>query len=151
MFDKAYTRPIAPIVLSLMAGISVGARFPGMVAASIIGLAGFAALGLYFLLRQKFARLTPILVFFLLGYISIQPWVTPRFPPHHIVHFAGTQKWRITGTVSSQPKIHGNRTSFFLSGESVDTKDRRLPIAGRIRVTTSRGRYNYSPERPYRI
>ena len=136
MFDKAYTRPIAPIVLSLMAGISIGARFPGMGAASIIGLAGFAALSLYFLLRQKYARLTPILVFFLLGYISIQPWVTPRFPPHHIVHFAGTQKWRITGTVSSQPKIHGNRTSFFLSGESVDTKDRRLPIAGRIRVTT---------------
>jgi len=135
MYDKTYTRPIAPIVLSLMAGISVGTRFAGMVTVSIIGLAGIAAFIVYFLLRRKYTRLLPILAFFLLGYLSIQPWIAPRFPSHHVVHFAGSQKWRITGTITSQPKVRGNRYAFFLAGEYIESKDRRLPVTGRIRVT----------------
>ncbi len=136
MFDKAYTRPIIPIVLSFMTGIAVGERYPGMVTGVFVGLAGVFALIGTSLLRRKNAQLLPMMAFFLLGYLSIQPWIAPRFPSCHIVHNAGAQRWGISGTIASRPIVRGNRCTFILAAERVERKSRSSTVIGRIRVTT---------------
>jgi competence protein ComEC len=135
MFDKAYARPGIPIVLSLMAGIAAGDRYPGMGIGCFVGLAAAAVFLGYCLKRRKETRLVPLLVFGLLGYIAIQPWASPRFPPHHIVHHTASQKWRITGTIDSRPVVRDNRSTWILDAEKLESGGRSTPVVGRIRVT----------------
>ena len=136
MFVKLYTRPIVPIVLSLMGGIASGIQFPGFVKAPLIALLAATGTIAYLVVIHKTARLTPVLAFFLLGYLLIQPWVSPRFPSHHIIHHADHEKWAVTGKIVSHPKVRGNRCSFILAAEHIKRNGRSLPVAGRIRVST---------------
>ena len=136
MFVKVYARPIVPLVLSLVGGITSGTHLPGSVWGSSIALAVATAVIVYLLMRRKEARLTPIITFFLLGYLLIQPWVSPRFPSHHIIHYADHQKWVITGKICSRPRVRGDRISFILAAEHIEGHGRSLPVTGRIRVST---------------
>lgn len=135
MFEKAYARPVIPIVLSLMAGITVGDRYPGMEIGGYVGLTGAAVFLAYCLKRRKETRLVPLLIFGLLGYVAIQPWASPRFPPHHVIHHAGSKKWRITGTIDSRPEVRGNRSTWILDAEKLGSGSQSIQVVGRIRVT----------------
>ena len=143
MFVKLYTRPIVPIVLALMGGIALGIQFPGFVKAPLIALVATTAAIAYLVVKQKAARLTPVLAFFLLGYLLIQPWISPRFPSHHIIHYADHEKWAVTGKIASYPKVRGNRCSFILAAEYIERNGRSLPVTGRIRVSTLGPGFNF--------
>ena len=136
MLTKVYTRPIVPIVLSLMGGITLGIQYPGFVKGPLIILVAVAVAIAYLVLIQKAARLIPVLAFLLIGYFLIQPWISPRFPSHHITRYADHEKWVITGKISSQPKVRVNRCSFILAAEHIERNGRSLPVTGRIRVST---------------
>lgn len=117
-----------------MVGI-VGALFlEGFELAALLGLAAAFGYTLFCLLRRRNERLSPLLMFIFLGYLSVQPWMAPRFPPHHIIHFTGQQKWRITGTVVSRPVPRSNRLNFLMTVERIEAAGVSRPVTGKIRV-----------------
>lgn len=142
MVLNAYARPLIPLALSFMVGIVGGLFLPGYEPAVLVGLAAAFGFTVFCLLRRRDERLSPLLIFFFLGYLSVQPWMAPRFPPHHIIHFTDQQKWRITGTVVSRPVPRTNRLNFLMTVERIEAAGVSRSVTGRIRVTaigTGRG------------
>ena len=77
----AYARPVVPLTLSLIAGIAIGAEWPGgnAIALAVIG-GSIAAVARCLACRRPTAFL-PLILFISLGYLSMQPYAVPRFPP----------------------------------------------------------------------
>lgn len=137
-----YARPLIPLALSFMVGI-VGALFlPGFEPVVLVGLAAAFGYTVFCLFRRRNESLSPLLIFIFLGYLSVQPWMMPRFPPHHIIHFTGQPKWHLTGTVVSRPASRSNRLNFLMAVERIEAAGVSRPVTGKIRVTavgTGRG------------
>ncbi len=135
MVLNVYARPLIPLALSFMVGI-VGALFlTGLEPAVLVGLAAAFGFTVFCLIRRRNQRLSPLLIFLFLGYLSMHPWIAPRFPPHHIIHFTGLQKWHITGTVVSRPVLRNNRLNFLMTVERIEAAGISRSVTGRIRVT----------------
>ena len=135
MVLNVYARPLIPLALSFIVGI-VGALFlTGFESAVLVGLAAAFGFTVFCLIRRRNQRLLPLLIFLFLGYLSMQPWIAPRFPPHHIIHFAGLQKWHITGTVVSRPVLRSNRLNFLMTVERIEAAGISRSVTGRMRVT----------------
>lgn len=130
-----YARPLMPPVLAFMAGIVAGLYRPGLETAAYIGFAAACGVTGIYLLRRKNPRLAPLPMFLFLGYLALQPWTAPGFPPRHIVHFTGQQVWRVTGTVISQPVSRANRMNFLMTVEHLEAAGDLRQTTGRLRVT----------------
>ncbi len=135
MVLNVYARPVIPLALAFMVGIIGGLCIPGIEPAVLVGLTAAFCVSALRLLRCESARLSPLLIFLFLGYLSLQPWMAPRFPPHHIIHFTGQEKWRVTGTVATRPVPQFNRYSFLMAVERIEAVGVSRPVTGRIRVT----------------
>ena len=137
-----YFRPVVPLLVFLMIGIWTGCHFPGQ----WILFWGFAVFGsgvlLFQIIRKKLGRIAPLLFFFTLGYLSIQPWISPRFPPHHIVHFKDAFVYKIKGTVAGKPIKEKTRIRFILTATAISNKEKFVPVTGRISVSV----YGKDPE-----
>jgi competence protein ComEC len=84
---------------------------------------------------QKQALVLPILLFISLGYLSIQPWVSPRLPANHILRFSDDHRRDITGQVVNIPRRFNNRTRFYLQVASIEGDGRKALVCGKLRVT----------------
>ena len=135
MVLNVYARPLIPLALSFMVGLVGGLFLTGFEPAVLVGLAAAFGFTFFCLLRRRNGRLSPLLIFFFLGYLSLQPWMAPNFPPHHIIHFTGQQKWHITGTVVSRPVTRTNRLNFLMMVERIEAAGVSRSVTGRIRVT----------------
>jgi competence protein ComEC len=132
---RFYIRPAALLLAGLVAGIAVGGRLPGFVLPAGL-LAAVAGLWVVTdLVRGRSARFSPLVLFVLLGYLSLQPWVAPRLPADHVRHFAGRQKWTIHGVVAQAPVNRGGRCRFVLRTRSLTKPGKRIPVSGLLRVT----------------
>jgi competence protein ComEC len=132
-----YARPVIPILIAGITGIYVGAEFPG----HLLWAAGIALLctGLLIgcIIRKKAVRVVPLLLFLALGYLSIQPWASPSFPPQHIYHYLDTERWDIEGTVVSRPLISDGRSRFYLQTHQLKGAGETIAVTGKIRVTVA--------------
>ena len=133
--DEIYFRPAIPLLISLIGGILLGSGLAGYgiwamaVAIVCIGLC------LVKILHKKRAFILPILFFVSLGYLSIQPWVSPRLPDNHILHYADSQRWNISGRVTNTPRKTMHRTRFHLQVKSLDSGGQPWAVCGKLRVT----------------
>ncbi|WP_166405289.1 DNA internalization-related competence protein ComEC/Rec2 [Desulfonema ishimotonii] len=98
-------------------------------------MAGITASAILFYLfhGRKNVRFTPLLLFLALGCLAILPWVSPCFPPNHIVFSADNTRHRVTGTICDLPSFSNNRTRFILRVSALDGL--ADPVTGQIRVT----------------
>ena len=130
-----YARPVIPLLIAGIAGIYLGAEFPG----HLLWVAGIALLcvGLlvFYIVRQHAAWVVPLLLFLTLGYLSIQPWTAPRIPPQHISHYLDDRRWDIEGIIDSRPLVSDGRRRFYLRTGHLQSKAKRIAVTGRIRVT----------------
>ena len=85
--------------------------------------------------RRRSGGIFPILLFVALGYLSIAPWVQPRFPTNHIIYHAGSDRWEITGKISSQPQRINNRVRFILDVSTLADDYQTHGVTGKLRVT----------------
>ncbi|MEE8400274.1 MAG: DNA internalization-related competence protein ComEC/Rec2 [Desulfobacterales bacterium] len=139
MPTPVYPRPVVPLLIALIAGIVAGTWFPGfplpvsLVAVVSIGSVGFA------LFRGRTGGMSPLILMTALGYLSIQPWIAPQFPAHHVIHYADRQMREITGSIATPPISANHRVRFVLQAETLrDEKSRpAIPVTGKIRVTLS--------------
>ena len=135
MNDRIYFRPFIPLLISLMGGILLGSRIAGFaigIAVLAVVCCGWILICLY---RRKPLIFIPILLFVSLGYLSIQPWLSPRIPANHIQHYAGSQRWDILGIIENQPGRIKNRTRFDLRVASIDGDHQTHAVSGLLRVT----------------
>jgi len=118
-----------------MGGILLGSRFVGFATGfgllAVVG-GGFSLVCFY---RRKSAFLMPLLLFASVGYLSIQPWLSPRIPNNHIQNYTGTQRWDIYGQIDDQPSQIRNRTRFDMRVASLDADHQTHAVSGLLRVT----------------
>ena len=135
MTDNFYFRPAIPLLISLICGILFGSGLAGYeiwVMAAAIVCVGFCLRQIF---RKKTAFILPISLFVFLGYLSVQPWVSPRLPVNHILHYTDTHRWDITGRIASAPRKINNRTRFQLQVTSLGGDGQTRVVSGKLRVT----------------
>ncbi|MCK4618426.1 MAG: DNA internalization-related competence protein ComEC/Rec2 [Desulfobacterales bacterium] len=141
MTGKIYSRPVIPILVSMMLGIACGSWLPGHKVYAYFVILVCAGLILYFVLQRKTALILPVILFFAFGYLSLQPWVAPKLPSNHITNFLDLRKWRIVGLIDESPIIYKDRLKLILQIRTLgEDKDNNFPVTGKIRVT---GRGNF--------
>jgi len=135
MASHYYSRPIAAFVIALMGGIVLGSKFPGHLAAVLsVGFFGAGYIGIH-IIRKKATGVIPVIFFVVLGYASIQPWVSPNFSSKHIQHFSDETRWQISGVVDSHPVEIENLKKFVLRADTLKHKKASYRVTGKIRVT----------------
>ncbi len=135
MSDNIYFRPAIPLLLALICGILIGSGLAGYeiwATAAAIACTGFCLQRIF---RKKNALFLPILFFVSLGYLSVQPWVSPRLPADHILHYTDIHRWNITGRIATAPRKINNRTRFHLQVTSLDGDGQTRVVSGKLRVT----------------
>jgi len=141
MTGRTYSRPIIPILVSLILGIACGSWLPGHKVYAYFVILVCTGLTLYFILQKKTVLILPAILFFAFGYLSLQPWVAPKFPLNHITNFLDSQKWRIVGLIDETSIIYKDRLKFVLQTRTLgEDKDNNFPVTGKIRVT-ARGNF----------
>jgi competence protein ComEC len=140
MIGKVYSRPIIPLLISMISGIVFGDIVPGwrVSAYLIVSITGGLILcGVIFRSFLKKDFYVPIILFFALGYLLIQPSTSPHFPSNHIIHFTDTNKWNIVGTIDQSVEKIKNMQKFILSAETLERENQKFYVTGKIRVTVS--------------
>lgn len=136
MTGKIYSRPVIPILVSMILGLACGSWLPGHKVYAYFVIFVCAALILYFVLQRKTSLILPVILFFAFGYLSLQPWVVPKFPSNHVVNFLDLRKWRIVGLIDENPIIYKDRLKLILQIRTLgEDKDNNFPVTGKIRVT----------------
>jgi len=131
---QVYARPLIPVLLTLMAGITMGLYGPGLPGVFLAVCSAFV-LCIFFVWKGRKVRLLPLFLFFLLGYWSLQGWIAPYFPPNHVTRFIDDHPWHIIGRLDGDAECTLDRTRFTLMAESVTRKQVCYPVTGAIRVT----------------
>jgi competence protein ComEC len=132
MIRGTYFRPVIPLLLSMMAGISCGLFFDGHSVWSCLSITSCAGIILIRIIRNRTALFLPLILFFSLGYLSIQPWFPETFPPDHISRYTDTGHLGISGEVTENPEIKYGRLSFELSVQTLDIDGFVFPVSGKI-------------------
>lgn len=131
---QVYARPLIPVLLALMAGITMGLYWPGL--PGVFWGVSFAFLScIFFVWKGQKLSLLPLALFFLLGYWSLQGWIAPNLPAHHVSRFIDDHPWHIIGRLDDRPQCMSDRTRFTLRAESLTRKQVCHPVTGAIRVT----------------
>jgi competence protein ComEC len=132
-----YSRPVIPLLLSMISGIVVGTWFPGYGTWMVIAVLVCAAAIFYFIQKNKASKLVPIALLIGLGYLSIQPWVFPEFPSNHVIHYMDAHPWKITGVIVTSDVTTLRRQKCILRTEILENENKPFPVTGRIRLTVS--------------
>ncbi|MCD6184571.1 MAG: DNA internalization-related competence protein ComEC/Rec2 [Deltaproteobacteria bacterium] len=135
--DKLFTRPMIPMLISMISGILLCTQLPCQIKLAYIFLF-ISTICIFFGILQKRTVLLPLLsVFFLIGYILIHPFIFPIFPLNHITHFTDQNKWHIQGTIDTKPVFYGKRLKFSIRSELLKDKNKSFPVTGKIRLVVS--------------
>ena len=135
MNDGIYFRPAIPLLISLICGILIGSDLAGYGIWAMAAAVVCAGLCLRQIVRKKNARFLPIVLFVFLGYLSVQPWISPRLPANHILHYTDTHRWDITGRIADTPRKINHRTRFHLEVTSLGVDAQIHAVSGTLRVT----------------
>jgi competence protein ComEC len=147
MTDNVYYRPILPLLIAMMAGISLGAIHPGygaiawlvicvciiiVTVALLFPAVKFASVPISL---QTLATGRALVFFFGLGYLAILHWTAPVFPDNHISRFSDNQYRQVSGTIVTKPVSRPHGSKFVLAARSLTLEGRCFPVTGKIRVT----------------
>jgi len=130
-----YYRPAIPATLALIAGILIGDGLPGLSPVFLCMLAAAAAISIVVLRRNRPACWSPLLAILAAGYLSMVPWVSPKYGPDHIVHYLDSGRWQIQGRVLEAPVFRLGRSRTVLDVEALSRKGQSRPVQGKLRLT----------------
>jgi competence protein ComEC len=144
MNQGIFFRPIIGFLAPLLCGIAMGAWFDGFIPWVILAVVLSSAHMLRAIAAKRNLVFAPLIFFFSMGYLSVQPWISPSIPGQHISHYAKPVRWTIIGTVCNDPIVsQKDHIRFVLDVESIQSGQNSFPATGRIRVTC---RGEISPE-----
>jgi competence protein ComEC len=135
MSPEFFNRPIIPLLVSIIIGICIGVWIPGKTLL-LLGLIVMAGMYLGLVIKKNSACLTAVLLIFIaLGCLCIQPWITPRLPSNHIIHFRNIPALKVEGVVEAIDFIKENRIRFVMQTQQIHQDHKAVQATGRIRVT----------------
>lgn len=132
---RLYSRPIIPLLISIIAGILFGAKYNVFqpFAWAVILL----ALAIVFIntVRKNSVFSSPLILFFFLGYQLIHPFIHPSISSNNVINFAGHSKWNIVGVIDTDPLVYSNRLSFILEVKRLEGADFAVKANGKIKMS----------------
>jgi competence protein ComEC len=132
---RPLTRPLVPVTLALMAGLSApawGLHLPEpWLLTSAAGV--WAALALVWW-RGRAARVLPLLLLALLGAAFYQQARQPDFPPGHVTRLPQHQNLTLWGHLIRPGKLGGDRVQLFLEAVAWRSPWGWRPVAGNLLV-----------------
>jgi len=130
-------RPLPLILSGYIAGIYAGSFLPFSYPWLIAGILGGCLLLLLFLAsgRGKGAVLVSPLVFALLGWLAMGKTVHSEFPPNHLIHFAGDQRYTLEGVLYHPPEPLPDKTRLYVRGERILSGEKPAAVSGNILLT----------------
>jgi competence protein ComEC len=144
MNQGIFFRPVIGFLAPLICGIAMGAWFDGFIPWVMAAVVLSTAHMLRAIAAKRNLVFAPLIFFFSLGYLTVQPWISPSIPDQHISHYAKPVRWTIVGTVCNDPIVsQKGHIRFVLNVESIQSGNNSFPATGRIRVTC---RGEISPE-----
>ncbi len=133
--NRAFSRPLLPVVLALMAGLASaawGLNPPERWLLAGLGCVG-VALTLLWLTRRP-ARLLPLICFWLLGVAFYQQALHPVWPPHHLVNLPQNQEITLLGRLHRPARLGQERVQLFMAAQYWLSPEGWRPATGRLLV-----------------
>ncbi len=129
-------RPLLPLTVVFALGIGSRAIGPDLQLLAIaLAAVAFVLAGRAFFTRRR-SWLSPLLLFWSLGYGALHPWLPNSYPPHHIKHYTDGARYRIVGTVDRLPRwTPGHRLRAVIRVEALERGGRLQAACGYIRLT----------------
>lgn len=127
-------RPLLPLLLAVMAGISCGyileiqrlwltaGLFAGLLATIVC-----AWRGLKYLIMPA-----AMIVMFVISVLNISPYLYEKPEPEHIVHHAGPDPVIVEGLISAPPQVFPDKTQLIISAQRLRINDTVIPVNGNI-------------------
>jgi competence protein ComEC len=139
MCHRYYARPAIAFFIVLALGQTLGyflqGRWFGAMAVVLICCLGWMVYGAF---TSKSQFIAPLVSMFLVGYLSISPWLKPDFATNHIRHHAGQAGKKIlVGIVENfqaiaYPKA---RARLVVNVDTIVGKSAAIVVTGKIRLT----------------
>ncbi|MFW6297680.1 MAG: DNA internalization-related competence protein ComEC/Rec2 [Desulfosalsimonas sp.] len=135
-----YSLPVPVLLFAYTAGVIPGRLIPLSKPAMTIIWLILAASGmriLYLLLKNRPAFLSPLVVFFTLGFVAISFWQPGAFPPDKAAVLLEAGKVKIHGTLAAPAEKDHRRTICILENLKIsdDPGDKVVSVQGRLRVS----------------
>ncbi len=128
------SRPVIPLVMALIAGISFSYLFK--ILTPLVQIALMTSLVLIFLaVIKKWGQvLYPSLLFslFLLGILEMNIYLHPHLDNCHISRFIGSEKMSIEGVICENPQVLPEKTELIVSVSRILSKGQYFPVWGRV-------------------
>ncbi|MCF8024038.1 MAG: DNA internalization-related competence protein ComEC/Rec2 [Desulfobacteraceae bacterium] len=132
-----YHRPLLPLLIAYIAGILPARYLPFYTPVHVIAWAVLAAAGIrlvFLLVRAKPALISPMVLFFTLGFLALSPWHPPYFPPENVSSYLDSGNVQISGTIAAPAEVESYRTNCLLENPTISLKKGDVkPLPGRIR------------------
>jgi competence protein ComEC len=127
-------RPLLPLLIAVMAGISSGyvleiQRF-WLTAGLILGLVATLVSvwkGLKYLIMPA-----AMIVLFVLSILNVNLYLYEKPGPAHIVHHAGPDPLTVEGLISAPPQVFPDKIQLIVSAQRLRTHDAVIPVNGKI-------------------
>lgn len=135
--NRIYYRPLIPLLIAFIAGITAANHLPELTWPVCSGILVSAGIIIYSVYRHKNATLSPLLLFFFLGYCALTPWQATSFSQDHVRFYVNDPvKWKISGIIDAPPLSQSYRTVCILNQIrlSKDNDDPPVAVRGKIRV-----------------
>jgi competence protein ComEC len=127
-------RPLVPLLVAVMAGISSGyvLEIPrlwmtaGLILVLIATLIG-AWKGLKYLIMPA-----AMIVMFVLSVLNVNLYLYEKPDSAHIVHHAGPDQLTVEGLISAPPQVFPDKTQLIVSSQRLRINDSVIPVNGKI-------------------
>lgn len=127
-------RPIIPLLIALMAGITCSSLFSIPDTPIQASLVFVLLLILPIWIKTGRRILYPLLIFsfFLAGILGMNIDLYPHTGENHIINYAGTEKVYIEGMICDNPQVLSDRTELVVSPSRILKNGQYLPASGRL-------------------
>lgn len=128
------SRPVIPLVIALMAGISCSYLFK--IPDPLVQITLTASLVLIVLgLTKKWGNVFyPTLLFslFLLGILEMNIYLHPHLDKDHISHFMGSGKINAEGVICENPQVSPEKIELIVCVSRILINDQYIPVSGHV-------------------
>jgi competence protein ComEC len=128
------SRPVIPLVIVLMAGISCGYLFN--IPDPLVQTTLTAALVITLLaLTNKWGNVfypALLLSLFLLGTLEMNIYLHPHLDQDHIIHFVGSEKINAEGVICENPQVSPEKTELIIFVSRILMNGQYIPVSGQV-------------------
>ncbi len=138
LMDRIYFRPLIPLLIAFIAGITAANYLPEQTWLICSGFFISTGIIIYSVYRHKNARLSPLFLFFCLGYYALTPWLSSALSQDPLNFYVNNHiQLEISGIIEDSPMSQNYRTVCMLNHIRLTRPNSNEPpvsVRGKIRT-----------------